>query len=229
MVPPHSITGGHIIGGAAPLKNTDNATVEQGLAAWKRRKAEVRASWEDWKLIGAALLVGRRWAMGMAHKDEPEGKAYNQLFGVWVEKHGFGDIDKGDRAKLLLIMGKLDEIEAWRAKKLTEDQRRQYNHPSTIWRVSKCRVRGLNSDQPSATSGDATPRGDEDADDRAEKRWQKAIMVRANQAVGAATIKHWVLDTPPDPGLIAAVREAAEAWTRLAERLESLALSREAA
>src|SRR5438105_580516 len=52
------------IGGAAPPKNgAANDDVARGREAWQRRKADERACWEDYKLMGRALCVGSEQAM----------------------------------------------------------------------------------------------------------------------------------------------------------------------
>jgi hypothetical protein len=64
---------------------------------------------------------------------------------------------------------------------------------------------------------------DED-EQQAETSWQRNLLLRAHKAVGDAKLNaDWLLDEPPAPGVIVAVREAAAAWTKLADQLQSLA------
>ncbi len=217
------------IGGAALPKSADGVDdpVALGREAWGRRKADARASWHDWKLIGEALAVGRKESMAKAKADRPAGRKYNELFGHWIQIHGFHEIDKADRAKLLRIIENLDDVEAWR-KTLTESQRTQINHPSSVWRAWTCPNRGnrgkANSgeDQPSESGAAATTQHDDsDDEEAAEVKWQRGLLLRAHKAIGDAHLKDlWALPEPPDPGLIAVVRKAADAWTKLAEYLE---------
>lgn len=103
--------------------------IQQGIAAWN----QLKKSWEHWRMVGKALLVGREWAMHHAGTNKPEGKGYNLAFGAWLEKYKLNDIDQGDRKRLFEVMDKLAEIEEWRAG-LTEGERRKLNHPSTVLR-----------------------------------------------------------------------------------------------
>ena len=116
---PNSVPIKKKIGRAAPLKNTKDA-VALGLEAWARLKKGT--SWEDWKLIGKALLVGKEEVLKKT--SGKKGRRYIEEFSHWIEEHGFGEIDKADRTKLISIMENLEEIEEWRAS-LTEWQRAQ--------------------------------------------------------------------------------------------------------
>jgi hypothetical protein len=125
-------------GRAAPPKNESprQDVVEAGREAWQRRKADVRACWEDWVLIGKALLSGREKAMEVAGKSEPRRKAYTVQFSHWLQEHRFHDIDKADRAKLMQMIEKLPELEDWRDT-VPEATRQRLNHPSAVWRAWK--------------------------------------------------------------------------------------------
>jgi DNA repair exonuclease SbcCD ATPase subunit len=103
--------------------------IQQGIDAWH----QLKKSWEHWRMVGKALLVGREWAMHHAGTNRPEGKGYNQAFGGWLERYKLNDIDQGDRHRLLEVMDNLDKIEGWRAG-LTEGERRKLNNPSTVLR-----------------------------------------------------------------------------------------------
>ena len=165
--------------------------------------------------------------MAKAKADRPAGRKYNELFGHWIQIHGFHEIDKADRAKLLRIIENLVDVEAWR-KTLTESQRTQLNHPSSVWRAWTCPNRGnrgkasSGEDQPSESGAAATTQHDDSDDEEAAKvKWQRGFFLRARKAIGDARLNdHWALPEPPDPGLIAVVRKAADAWTTLAEYLE---------
>ena len=201
-----------VVGGAAPLKSDP---VALGREAWARRKGDTAASWQDWKLIGAALLVGRKEAMEKA-AGKCSGRKYNDTFGKWLQDNGLDDIDKSDRAKLLLIMENLAEVEAWRAK-LKEGKRGQLNHPSSIWRAWTCKDRG-NRGKPSKNgscvqlSEEDDNYDDEEDEDQAEITWQRNIELRARKSIGAAKIRdRWMLPEPPEDGTIETVRQAADA------------------
>ena len=70
------------------------------------------ASRERWKLIGEALKVGR------------EAHAGNQAFGAWCVEHGFGTLDRRDRAAAIWIVEN--------PKSLTHGGTTTLNHPKRI-------------------------------------------------------------------------------------------------
>src|SRR5580704_16921628 len=114
---------------ALPSATAD--AVALGQEAWQRRKGDARACWADWLLIGEALEAGRERAMTEAKTTKPVGKRYNLAYHAWLDRFGLADIDKSDRAKLLLILAARGQVEAWRAS-LTEAQRANLNHPSAV-------------------------------------------------------------------------------------------------
>jgi hypothetical protein len=104
---------------------TDEATdeadlVQRGKDAWERLKKESR-DFDDWMRVGEALKIGRALASN------------NDAMTRWIDEHGFRDIDKSDRVKLLKVTEKRAEIEDWRAN-LTANKRLRLNHPATVWR-----------------------------------------------------------------------------------------------
>jgi hypothetical protein len=115
----------------------DRATyIRRGQEAWMRHKTD--CTWNDWLAIGDALDIGRTEAMAEARSNRPKGKGYNRAFSFWLFKHGFNDIDQGDRKRLFDILEHRGAIETWRAT-LMPIQRRRINHPSTVWRKWKAK------------------------------------------------------------------------------------------
>jgi hypothetical protein len=199
--------------------------VARGREAWERRKAD--ASFDDWLLIGEALLVGRRESMAKAKTNKPAGRRYNEHFGHWLQLHRFNEIDSRSRGELFSIMAKRADVETYR-KSLTPAQRAICNHPSTVWRAFICPDRG-NRGRPKAVE-QAEPRvgadtleqiADEFDEENAEKAWQRGLLFRARKAIGDAKLHgHWLLTDPPDGGLIAVVDQVIEAWTETREYLK---------
>ncbi|HZJ13205.1 MAG TPA: hypothetical protein VFD26_11275 [Methyloceanibacter sp.] len=207
--------------GAAPIK-TDAGTVALGREAWARRKEADRASWDDWKLVGEALLVGKQEAMRAAKTNRPCGRKYTEFFSAWTKRHDFGGIDPADRSKLIKIMENLDEVEA-RRNALPPEKRAQLNHPSSVWRDWKCPRRG-NSGKPRGNGvGTTRRRGEAQDQEQTEVDWGN-LLLRANKAAGDTSLEElWPTSEPPDRGVITAVRRAANAWHALADYLESIA------
>jgi hypothetical protein len=54
--------------------------VQQGRAAWERLK-KGRANYDDWVLVGHALIEGRKVAMRNASCSSPAGRGYSDAFG----------------------------------------------------------------------------------------------------------------------------------------------------
>ena len=110
---------------------SDDKEIREGQEAWSRLKKHM--SWSDWTSVGRAHLKGRQAAMREANTNEPTGRSYNQIFGEWLTRHGFDDIDKSDRSRLFEVMEHLDEIETWLAT-LPTSNRLRLNHPATVLR-----------------------------------------------------------------------------------------------
>ena len=116
--------------------------IRQGKAAWARLKQDSR-SWDDWVLLGYALLEGRRIAMHNAGV----GQGYGPAFRSWLIDNRF-NLNPSDRSALLALMGILPAVEAWRAT-LTETRRLRMNHPATVMRIYRAiGVKSLRSTSP---------------------------------------------------------------------------------
>jgi hypothetical protein len=210
-----------------PHQNVDAGVdvVNAGVEAWRRRKADVRACWDDHVLIGKALLVGRAEAMALAGKNTPAGKAYNNHFSHWLREHHFDDIDPADRAKLMTMVENLAEIEAWRDS-LPEATRLKQNHPSAVWRAWKCQNRGGRwRDQQAGTAempDDAEQAHDEPEPDSEPERAPSAasVHIKANKAAGLA---HDCRQFEGDVSInqLRAVKATAQAWAELADLFEA--------
>jgi hypothetical protein len=125
------------------------AAVRQGQEAWKR--LHEHSTWEDWKQVGAAHVIGRTEAMLDGHVNTPKGRSYNAAFNAWQKKFGFADLDRGDRTRLFQVMDHLDEIEGW-LKELKSTERLRLNHPNSVWRRWKKATATLDPNAPPKTS-----------------------------------------------------------------------------
>jgi hypothetical protein len=119
---------------------SDDKEIREGQEAWSRLKKHM--SWSDWTSVGRAHLKGRQAAMREADTNEPTGRRYNQIFGEWLTRHGFDDIDKGDKSRLFEVMEHLDEIETWLAT-LPTSNRLRLNHPATVLRKWHAKTLGI--------------------------------------------------------------------------------------
>jgi hypothetical protein len=117
-----------------PTYHPDEAVIRAGQEAWCRLRSN--ATWDDWKQVGQAHVIGRHKAMIEAGVNQPIGRRYNDAFGTWQREFGFENLDKGDRARLFEVVGHLTKIEAWLAT-LTTSERLRLNHPTTVLRKWK--------------------------------------------------------------------------------------------
>jgi hypothetical protein len=114
---------------SSKFEEPEQAAIREGREAWRR----VCTSWDDWKKVGAAFVIGRTTAMRDAHTNVPKGRGYNAALRAWQKKHGFEGLDDtGDQTRLFRCMEHLAEIEPWLAK--PENKKLRLNHPSAIWR-----------------------------------------------------------------------------------------------
>ena len=114
--------------------NSSDTIIERAREAWARHRHG--AGWDDWMLIGEALTLGREFAMRAAEAKRPEGRRYNVVMGNWLTRHGFDNMDKADRSRLMECMGHREAIEQWR-NNLTATQKLQCNYPKAVlkkWR-----------------------------------------------------------------------------------------------
>jgi hypothetical protein len=110
---------------------SEEAVLHRGRDAWNRLRAN--QTWDDWKAVGKAHVIGQATAMRDAHINKPKGRSYNAAFSAWQKKFGFEGLDKGVRSRLLEVMKHLAEIDAWLAK-LPPTEQQKINHPNTVWR-----------------------------------------------------------------------------------------------
>jgi hypothetical protein len=112
----------------------ENTAIQRGQEAWRRLRNH--STLEDWKAVGKACVIGQSTAMRDAHVNVPKGRGYNAAIFAWDKKHGFQDLDKGVRSRLLDVMRHLAEIEVELAK-LPLTKRLRFNHPNAVWRFWK--------------------------------------------------------------------------------------------
>lgn len=103
-----------------------------GQAAWQRLRDRERRSFDDWILVGSALLLLRATAMRQAATNTPFGAKYNKIFGSLLRERGFDDIDNQQRYRAIQVVEHRQEIEQWRAS-LPEKKSARMNHPNPCW------------------------------------------------------------------------------------------------
>jgi hypothetical protein len=119
--------------------------IRAGRDAWLAiSKAE---SFDQWKMIGSALAIGRGHALRVTGANSHWGAAYSKAFNIWVIEHGFNDLPKSTRTWALQLHENFGAIVAWRATLSDRERRKLRNPQSNVrgWRRStgyiphKCR------------------------------------------------------------------------------------------
>jgi hypothetical protein len=111
---------------AAAAKIAEQHTVRCGLDAWRAiNKAE---TFNGWKAIGAALMVGRDHALKATGANAPMSRRYCKVFNAWIVAHHFTEMPKSVRSVAIDLHENIDAITEWRAT-LSEKDRRRLVHP----------------------------------------------------------------------------------------------------
>jgi hypothetical protein len=120
----------------------EHRTIKRGVEAWQAiNKAE---SFDGWKSIGAALAVGKSYALHVTGANAAWGRNYSRAFSAWMKQHGFDKMTKSVRSVAVELHENATAIEAWRAT-LPEKQQRRLVHPlSNVrrWRASTTNGQG---------------------------------------------------------------------------------------
>jgi hypothetical protein len=108
------------------------AAIEAGQAAWKRLQERPKATWQDWLVVGQALVVGRAEVMQEASTNRPFGLRYSRLMKKWLTQNGLNDINDQERYRVILCLENLSAIEKWR-NDLPWAQRVRLNNAKAVW------------------------------------------------------------------------------------------------
>jgi hypothetical protein len=110
----------------------DTAVVSAGKSARQRLKRDT-ARLNDYRLVGEALLAGRRACMAEAGVSKPRGLRYVQANSRWLKEQGFDEIVKTTRQTSMLIAENWKPVTAW-LKTLSAERRTRLTHPQVVWR-----------------------------------------------------------------------------------------------
>jgi hypothetical protein len=119
--------------------------VRAGAEAW----AEISklGSFSAWCKIGAALAIGREYALRASGASSPMGRPYSWTFSAWCRKHGFGSMSPAIRSWCLALNENLAAISAWRDSLPTGRGRRPPINPQSCvkgWQHSLTHANGHN-------------------------------------------------------------------------------------
>jgi hypothetical protein len=109
----------------------DASTITAGMNAWGRLRRE-GARLTDWRLIGAALLVGRRLSMQAVNTRKPRGVKYVIHNSQWLDANGFAEITRSSRQAAMLLAENWIAFSTW-LKTQSPERRTRLNHSVAAW------------------------------------------------------------------------------------------------
>jgi len=91
----------------------ERRVIRAGLDVWQAiGKA---GSFEAYKIIGAALLIGRERSLKATGLNAPHGRLYSLAFRQWLKAYGFGSMSEATRKRIVTLTENAAAVEAWRA------------------------------------------------------------------------------------------------------------------
>jgi hypothetical protein len=108
----------------------DSGIVDAGRAAWRRIRESTRATYEGWREIGEAIIVGRQLCMEATHSRKPQGRRYSDAMAVWLRENDFIDIPEPTRCEAVR-MAEDPKVDEWH-QSLPEYERIRLNHPRSV-------------------------------------------------------------------------------------------------
>jgi hypothetical protein len=121
------------------IEALEQSTITAGINAWGRLKCDT-ARLSDERLIGEALLAGRRRCMREVGADKPRGIKYVKANAGWLKETGFHEIQKTRRQTCMLIAENWVEFQAWK-KTLPIWRQAELNNSVSAWRAFRTRNR----------------------------------------------------------------------------------------
>jgi hypothetical protein len=120
---------------AAAAKVAERRVIRAGRDAWHEiGRAE---SFEAWCRIGAALAVGKAYALKATGANAPWGRNYSLAFGAWMKECGFGFMRPSDRSNAVELHENLKAVTAWRATLPERERRRLIGAQANVKRWRK--------------------------------------------------------------------------------------------
>jgi hypothetical protein len=108
-----------------------SSNAEAVVAEAREALRALKQSWESWRKVGSALLIGRDAAKAEAG-GKTEGKHFTAAFSRWLDQNNL-NIEKTTRARLLALMDHIGDVERWLGI-LPDNKRTAINHPVTIYK-----------------------------------------------------------------------------------------------
>jgi hypothetical protein len=125
-------------------KLAERRIIRNGLDAWQAAAADKAHSFEAYKIIGSAFLIGRDRALKATGLSTPHGRLYSLAFRQWMKAFGFGDMPNTTRKYIVILTENAAAIEVWRAGLSQHERNRLGNaqHMVRRWQASLKTGRG---------------------------------------------------------------------------------------
>jgi hypothetical protein len=127
-------------------KLAEQRTIRRGRDAWQLvGKAE---SFENWKLIGAALAIGKQHALRATGANDTSSRHYIKCFSRWLVDNGFGIIKPQTRSWAIALFENAEAVTRFRDS-LPERQRKRLVNPQSVvkrWQATQ-QVNGYHGPQ----------------------------------------------------------------------------------
>lgn len=119
---------GAMVGSCQPSENQ----IRRGAQEFALIESERSHTWDRWKHVIIAVLLIDMLAMHKAKTNVPKGAKFNRAVRDFLRCYGLDRIHKSDRSRMRKYAGKLEVIDAWRAKQPPERQL-ELNHPRIVY------------------------------------------------------------------------------------------------
>jgi hypothetical protein len=99
--------------------------------AWQA--ASKASSFEAIKAIGAALLIGRAYALRVTGANAPHGRRYSMALRQWMKANGFATMSNQTRKHIVMLTENATAVATWR-NGLPEQERNRMANPQHLYR-----------------------------------------------------------------------------------------------
>jgi hypothetical protein len=104
--------------------------------SWLRLKSNAHQTWDDYLVIGQALVAARTEKMRDLGINRPHGPRFRKAISAWLREHHLDDIPKAVRSVLIELMDHRPEVDEMMAT-WSPAQCADRNHPHTVRRYLK--------------------------------------------------------------------------------------------
>jgi hypothetical protein len=121
---------------SSPEDDSQTELYRRATQCWQELKSTARRRWEQFDIIGQAMLAARTETMRKAGTNRPYGVRYRKLWAEWLRETGLKDMNSATRSLLLKLIRNRVEVEMM-MRDWNDSQRADRCHPSAIHRYWK--------------------------------------------------------------------------------------------